>query len=150
MPEGVNTTMDTVSKTARSRIMSHIRSKDTKPEIAVRKWLHHRGFRFRLHVKTLPGHPDIVLPKYKTAIFVNGCFWHQHQGCKIAHIPQTQTGMWALKFKKTLERDAMEAKKLTDGGWHTLVIWECQVKNGTYETILEEYFCNLQKKGEFQ
>lgn len=132
--------MDTVSKTVRSRIMSSVRSKDTKPELVVRKWLHRRGFRFRLHAKTLPGHPDIVLPKYKTVVFVNGCFWHRHEGCKRATVPETNRQLWLDKFQKTVERDRINYEKLAGMGWEVLVVWECQIMNGTYKQILEEFF----------
>lgn len=132
--------MDTVSKTVRSRIMSSVRSKDTKPELVVRKWLHHHGFRFRLHAKTLPGHPDVVLPKYKTVVFVNGCFWHRHEGCKRATVPETNRQLWLDKFQKTVERDRINYEKLAGMGWEVLVVWECQIMNGTYKQILEEFF----------
>lgn len=132
--------MDTVSKTVRSRIMSSVRSKDTKPELVVRKWLHRRGFRFRLHAKTLPGHPDVVLPKYKTVVFVNGCFWHRHEGCKRATVPETNRQLWLDKFQKTVERDRINYEKLAGMGWEVLVVWECQIMNGTYKQILEEFF----------
>lgn len=132
--------MDTVSKTVRSRIMSRVRSKDTKPELVVRKWLHRRGFRFRLHAKTLPGHPDIVLPKYKTVVFVNGCFWHRHEGCKRATVPETDKEKWLAKFADNVARDKAQRERLTLLGWHVVVLWQCQIEDGSFEQILEEYF----------
>lgn len=109
--------------------MSAVKGKDTKPEILVRKWLHAAGYRFRLHVKELPGKPDIVLPKYRTVIFVNGCFWHQHQGCPHAKLPTTNKQFWADKLRKNAERDERNYQALRDLGWNMQIIWECEVKN---------------------
>jgi len=113
----------------RSRNMSAIKSKNTKPEIFVRKLLHSKGYRFRLHKKDLPGSPDIVLPKYKTVIFVHGCFWHRHQNCKYASNPKTRREFWEKKFKENIERDKKTQKKLKNLGWKTNIVWECEVKN---------------------
>ena len=132
--------MDTVSKKVRSRIMSSVHSKDTKPELVVRQWLHRRGFRFRLHVKTLPGHPDVVLPKYKTVIFVNGCFWHRHEGCKRATVPETNKEKWLAKFADNVARDKAQQKALTLLGWQVVVLWQCQIEDGSFDRLLEEYF----------
>ena len=112
----------------RSRNMSAIKSKNTKPEIAVRKLLHSMGYRFRLHRKDLPGSPDIVLPKYKTVIFVHGCFWHRHQNCKYASNPKTRREFWEKKFKENIERDKKTQEKLKNLGWKTKVVWECEIK----------------------
>jgi len=109
--------------------MSRIRSKNTKPEILVRSLLHSMGYRFRLHRKDLPGKPDIVLPKYKTAIFVHGCFWHRHVGCKGATTPKTRTEFWQKKFVGNVERDKKCQNELKELRWHILVIWECEIKN---------------------
>ena len=109
--------------------MSAVKGKDTKPEILVRRWLHAAGYRFRLHVKELPGKPDIVLPKYKTVIFVNGCFWHQHRGCPHAKLPETNKGFWEEKLRKNAERDERNYQALRDLGWNVRIIWECEVKN---------------------
>ena len=113
----------------RSRNMSAIKSKNTKPEIKVRKVLHSMGYRFRLHRKDLPGSPDIVLPKYKTVIFVHGCFWHRHQNCKYASNPKTRREFWKKKFKENIERDKKTQEKLKNLGWKTNIVWECEVKN---------------------
>ena len=108
--------------------MSRIRSKDTKPEMTVRKFLHANGFRYRLHVKGLLGRPDIVLPKYKTVVFVQGCFWHGHQDCKYFKIPSTRTDWWTSKIGNNIARDNMAATQLFAEGWTVIVIWECDLK----------------------
>ena len=113
----------------RSRNMSAIKSKNTKPEIKVRKVLHSMGYRFRLHRKDLPGSPDIVLPKYKTVIFVHGCFWHRHENCKYASIPKTRKEFWESKFKANVKRDKEIQEKIKNIGWQSVVIWECEIKN---------------------
>ena len=113
----------------RSRNMSAIKSKNTKPEIAVRKLLHSMGFRFRLHRKDLPGSPDIVLPKYKTVIFVHGCFWHRHENCKYASIPKTRKEFWESKFKANVKRDKEIQEKIKNIDWQSVVVWECEIKN---------------------
>jgi DNA mismatch endonuclease (patch repair protein) len=119
---------DTVSKEQRSRNMSLIKSTETKPEAFVRSVLHRLGFRFRKNVKTLPGKPDIVLPKYKTVIFVHGCFWHQHQGCRRSTIPKSNVDYWKPKLLRNTERDIQHKKALEDAGWQVFVIWECETK----------------------
>jgi DNA mismatch endonuclease (patch repair protein) len=119
--------MDRISKERRSWNMSRIRSKDTKPEVAVRSMLRRQGFRFRLHRGDLPGTPDLVLPKYKTVIFVHGCFWHRHQGCKYAYTPKSRTGFWAKKFAQNVERDRRARRCLAEEGWRAVIIWECQI-----------------------
>ena len=113
----------------RSRNMSAIKSKNTKPEIKVRKILHSMGYRFRLHSKDLPGSPDIVLPKYKTVIFVHGCFWHRHKNCKYASTPKTRQEFWNKKFKTNIERDLEIQDKIKNLDWRSVVIWECETKN---------------------
>ncbi len=107
--------------------MAAIKSKDTKPEIAVRKLLHSLGYRFRLHRKDLPGSPDIVLPKYKTVIFVHGCFWHRHEGCKYATNPKTRESFWNKKFEDNKKRDLEIKEKIKDIGWKSVIIWECEI-----------------------
>ena len=113
----------------RSRNMSAIKSKNTKPEIKVRKILHSMGYRFRLHSKDLPGSPDIVLPKYKTVIFVHGCFWHRHENCKYASIPKTRKEFWNKKFTENKKRDSEIQEKIKILDWRSIVIWECETKN---------------------
>ncbi len=113
----------------RSRNMSAIKSKNTKPEIAVRKLLHSMGYRFRLHRKDLPGSPDIVLPKYKTIIFVHGCFWHRHENCKYASTPKTRKEFWENKFNANKIRDQKILKEIKNLGWKFIIIWECEARN---------------------
>jgi DNA mismatch endonuclease, patch repair protein len=124
--------MDKISKEHRSWNMSRIKGKNTKPEIIVRKLLHSMGYRFRLHRKDLPGKPDIVLPKYKTVIFVNGCFWHGHEKCIDGHIPKTNSDYWREKIKKNIERDSNNIAKLEKDTWDVVVIWECETRNCEY------------------
>ena len=117
--------MDTLTPEHRSWVMSRIRSKDTKPEKIVRSWLHRNGYRFRLHVKSLPGHPDIVLPKYRTLIEVRGCFWHRHKGCATATSPKSNIGFWRAKFRRNVTRDRRHEAQWAELGWNTVVVWEC-------------------------
>ncbi len=109
--------------------MSRIRGKDTKPELRVRSQLHRMGYRFRLHRKDLPGRPDIVLPKYDTVIFVHGCFWHRHKGCRFAYTPKTRVEFWETKFEQNVRRDKRNAAALWRGGWRVLKIWECEMES---------------------
>lgn len=113
----------------RSAVMSRIRSVNTRPELAVRKALHARGFRFRLQRRDLPGKPDIVLPKYRAVVFVHGCFWHQHPGCRLASWPKSRPEYWAPKLGRNVERDAAAAKALEALGWRYFVIWECDTRS---------------------
>lgn len=130
---------DVHSKGIRSYNMSQIKGKDTKPELLVRKFLHKKGFRYRLHVKNLPGKPDIVLPKYKTVIFVNGCFWHGHEHCRYYVIPKTRTEWWLDKINKNVAKDKVVRDEILALGWNVINIWECQLKKttivGTFETL---------------
>lgn len=119
---------DIYSKQKRSDIMSHISGKETKPEILVRKFLFTNGFRFRKNVKDLPGKPDIVLPKYKTAIFIHGCFWHGHT-CKRGALPATNIEFWKTKIGGNIERDKRDVSELEKQGWKVIVIWQCEIKN---------------------
>lgn len=112
----------------RSYNMSMIHDKNTKPEIMVRRFLFSNGFRFRVNVKNLPGKPDILLPKYRTAIFINGCFWHGHQNCKYFVIPKTRTEWWTEKIQRTKERDKSVNHQLQLLGWNVIIVWECQLK----------------------
>jgi DNA mismatch endonuclease (patch repair protein) len=127
--------MDVVDATTRSRMMSGIRSKDTKPEMIVRRYLHSRGFRFRLHARNLPGSPDLVLPKHKAAIFVHGCFWHRHQGCRYATTPASNADRWQQKFDGNVERDQRKAKALDAAGWRVFVVWECDLRRTPEERL---------------
>ena len=120
--------MDIVSPATRSRMMAGIRSSDTKPEIIVRKLLHSQGFRYRLKTKILNDSPDIVLPRYRVAIFVHGCFWHRHTGCKYTTVPKTHVEKWQNKFEENIQRDGCIEKKLLANGWNVAVIWECWSK----------------------
>lgn len=120
---------DVHDKTTRSFNMSKIRGKNTKPEILVRKFLFSKGFRFRLHVNELPGKPDIVLPKFKVVIFINGCFWHGHHGCMYFVVPKTRTIWWLDKINATIAKDVINCKMLTDCGWKVITIWECELKS---------------------
>lgn len=119
---------DRISKEHRSWNMSRIRFKDTEPEKTVRSLLHHMGYRFRLHVKDLPGSPDIVLPKYRTVILVHGCFWHRHPKCKFAYQPKSRIEFWSKKFKANIKRDIDTIDKLRSLGWKVEIVWECQLK----------------------
>ena len=136
---------DVHSKETRSYNMSKIRAKDTKPELLVRKYLFSKGFRYRVNVKKLPGKPDIVLPKYKTIIFIHGCFWHGHEGCKYFVIPKTRTEWWTEKICKNKERDRTEHEALRMAGWNIMTIWECQLKPGKQQETLEGIVLLLQK-----
>lgn len=117
---------DIVTPARRSEIMSRIRGKGTKPEMLVRSTAHRLGFRFRLHVKKLPGSPDLVFPGRKTALFVHGCFWHRHQGCPYCYVPKSNIQFWREKFKKNVVRDKRVHSGLEEMGWRVAVIWECE------------------------
>jgi DNA mismatch endonuclease (patch repair protein) len=119
--------VDRLSARRRAWNMSRIRGRDSKPELTVRSVLHRLGYRFRLHRGDLPGHPDIVLPKYHTVVFVHGCFWHRHRGCRYAYTPKSNAAFWKRKFKANTSRDARVRQQLIRRGWRVVVIWECQV-----------------------
>lgn len=130
--------MTDVHNTAtRSYNMSRIKGKDTKPEMLVRKFLFAQGFRYRLHVKTLPGKPDIVLPKYKTVIFIHGCFFHGHEGCRYFKVPATRTEWWMDKIGGNKKRDREVVKKLIDLGWRIITVWTCNLKKNKVSTLKE-------------
>ena len=129
---------DIKSSEARSQNMAKIRSKDTKPEVWFRKKLFERGYRYRKNVNNVPGHPDIWLAKYNTAVFVNGCFWHRHSGCKYAYMPKSRVEFWQKKFRNNIERDTVVQNQLQKEGVRMLIIWECTVKSMIKNTILRE------------
>lgn len=120
----------------RSYNMSRIRCKDTKPELIVRRFLFHNGFRYRLHVKNLPGKPDIVLPKYRTVIFIHGCFWHGHSNCKYYVLPKTRTEFWKNKIHTNIDNDNRNVKMLKNNDWHVIIIWGCQLRSNTCTSTL--------------
>lgn len=124
---------DIWSKEKRSEVMSLIRSKHTRPELIVRSMLHRMGFRFRLHRRDLPGEPDIVLPKHKSAIFVHGCFWHFHKNCRDGKIPQSNQEYWRPKLEGNARKDEQALSALRADGWNTLVIWECELRENLTE-----------------
>lgn len=129
---------DVHSPTVRSKNMRAIKGKNTKPELLIRKALHAKGFRFRLHMKTLPGSPDIVLPKYKTVIFVNGCFWHGHH-CHLSKTPKTRTEFWLAKISDNISGDMLSHNKLLETNWRVAIVWECAIKGRTrqvFETLV--------------
>jgi DNA mismatch endonuclease, patch repair protein len=130
---------DVHDKATRSYNMSRIKNKNTKPEILVRKFLFANGFRYRINDKKLPGKPDIVLPKYKTVIFVNGCFWHGHENCRYFRIPSTRVEWWKNKIEKTIINDFEKQTQIRNKGYKVLIIWECEVKNKSfYNTIVDD------------
>lgn len=129
--------MDVHNTATRSFNMSRIKGKDTKPEMLVRRFLFAQGLRYRLHVKTLPGKPDIVLPKYKTVIFIHGCFFHGHEGCRYFKVPATRTEWWLDKIDGNKKRDIEAERKLTELGWKVITVWECELKNRSIQETLK-------------
>ena len=136
---------DNHSKEVRSKNMSNIRSTNTKPEEIVRKYLFSHGLRYRKNVRTLPGCPDIVLPKYKTVVFVNGCFWHMHEGCKYFVWPQDNAEFWRKKLFANKERDEREQIELARLGWNVIVVWECELKKDKSEATLQKLASTLRE-----
>jgi DNA mismatch endonuclease (patch repair protein) len=128
---------DVHSKEIRSYNMSCIRNKNTEPEQIVRGYLFSRGFRYRKNYKSLPGHPDIVLPKYKTCIFINGCFWHKHEGCKYFVWPKSNSEFWYKKIEENVKRDEANYQRLKALGWKVIVIWECELKKDVRDNTLK-------------
>ncbi|WP_136067111.1 very short patch repair endonuclease [Modicisalibacter radicis] len=120
--------VDHVDSSTRSKIMASVGWKNTEPELALRRYLHARGYRFRLHRKDLPGKPDLVLPKHQLAIFVHGCYWHRHPGCHYASTPKSNLGFWEDKFEKNIDRDRRQQQELIDLGWKVLIIWQCGLR----------------------
>lgn len=132
---------DTITAERRSWNMSRIKGTDTGPERHLRSLLHGAGYRFRLHKKNLPGRPDIVLPRYRAAIFVHGCYWHRHPGCRYATTPSTRSEFWADKFAATVARDARKAGELTAAGWRVITVWECDLEKdpgGTLAGVIQQ------------
>ena len=129
--------MDVLTTQQRHKNMASIRSANTKPEVLVRKYLWKRGFRYRLNNSRLPGHPDIVLRKYRTCVCVNGCFWHGHEDCKYFRLPKTNTAFWEKKIKRNKERDKEEQRELAKMGWHCITVWECELKPKVRDKTLE-------------
>lgn len=136
---------DVLTTKQRHNNMAAIQGKDTKPELLVRKFLFSRGFRYRLNHPRLPGHPDIVLRKYRTVIFVNGCFWHGHENCKYFRLPKTNTDFWRNKIERNKKRDKEEQSRLYAMGWHCITIWECQLKPKVREQTLESLAYTLNR-----
>lgn len=138
--------VDVHSTETRSYNMSKIRGKDTKPEILVRKYLFSKGLRYRLYDKKLPGKPDIVMPKYKTTIFVHGCFWHGHEGCKYYVVPKTRTDWWLTKINRNIEKDQKNKLQLINTGWNVIEVWECDLKpkalKNTLDNLLNKIILN--------
>ena len=128
---------DVLTPQQRHRCMSHIRSKATKPEMLVRKWLWAHGYRYRLNVKSVPGKPDIVMRKYRTAIFVNGCFWHGHEGCKYFVLPKTNTEFWQNKIEYNRARDQKNYDTLINAGWQVIVLWQCKLTKQELGTTMQ-------------
>lgn len=134
--------MDSVTPEQRSWNMSRIRGKDTKIEVEVRKYLFARGLRFRKNDKRFPGKPDVVLPKYKTVIFVNGCFWHMHKGCKQGRLPKSNLDYWCKKLEKNVENDKLHQQQLMEMGWKTVTLWECELKKD-FEGVMDNLVNSL-------
>lgn len=135
--------MDVHDQKTRSYNMSRIKGKDTKPEETVRKYLFSQGFRYRKNDKRLPGKPDIVLPKYKTVIFVNGCFWHKHEGCKYFVWPKNNAKFWKEKIESNIARDKKQYDELQNAGWNVIIIWECELKKKQRKDTLERLVSEL-------
>lgn len=137
--------MDKITPEQRHYTMSRIRGKDTKPEILVRQYLFSEGFRFRKNDKRYPGHPDIVLPKYRTMVFVNGCFWHGHEGCKYYTVPKSNTEFWVSKIKRNQERDRSDREELEKNGWNVITVWECQLEKKVSEETLKDLALRIKR-----
>lgn len=137
--------MDVHDKKTRSYNMSQIKGKNTKPEELVRKYLFSQGFRYRKNDKRLPGSPDIVLPKYKTVIFINGCFWHGHRDCKYFVWPKSNEEFWRNKIYSNIERDIRKTKQLTGLGWKVIIVWECELKNGKILDTLNQVIVKIKE-----
>ena len=131
-----NKCADTLTPSQRSHLMSRVKGKNTRPEKTIRSLLHRLGYRFRIHRSNLPGSPDIVLPKYKTVVFVHGCFWHRHAGCSKATMPAAHRDYWETKFAENLERDARKERELATLGWHVITVWQCETVRKRREPLV--------------
>lgn len=129
--------VDVVNPEVRSRMMASIRSRDTRPEMVVRQFLHAQGFRYKLHDRSLPGSPDLVLPKFRLAVFVHGCFFHRHANCRFATWPEQNRDKWRQKFEQNVQRDARNAEQLRERGWRVIIIWECGLRTAEHRSKLE-------------
>lgn len=142
---------DRITPEHRSWNMSRIKGKDTKIEVKVRSWLFSKGFRFRKNDRRFPGTPDIVLPKYKTVIFINGCFWHRHEGCRYATTPKTRTEFWQEKFDRNVANDRKHKEELETMGWNVITVWECELKKSTFEDtmnfLMERIYASGDERG---
>ena len=138
---------DRLSPAERSRQMARIRATNTAPEIHLRKGLHRAGFRFRLHSRSLPGRPDIVLPRFRAAIFVHGCFWHRHPGCSIAYLPKSRADFWSRKFSENVDRDRRHLKALLDQDWRVAVVWECGLRRARTRPLTIQSAINWLRSG---
>lgn len=138
---------DIVDAATRSRIMASIRGKNTRPELLVRRGLHRVGVRFRLHVRDLPGRPDLVFPKYRAVLFVHGCFWHRHDSCRLAYTPSANSGKWLDKFEANVERDRRQVAALQTAGWRVLVVWECLLRSNDHSDLIAD-ICRELKTGQ--
>lgn len=139
---------DIITKEERSELMSHIRSVNTKPEVALRRALWRRGFRYRVNVKNLPGSPDIVLPKHRTVVFVHGCFWHGHKGCKEFTVPKTNTDFWVKKVARNQERDQEVWRKLEAKGWSVVIVWECELVKAKFDGTVQRVATEIIENGD--
>lgn len=135
--------VDRFSKETRSHVMSRIRGKDTKPEMFVRSYLFSRGLHFRKNDRRYPGSPDVVLPKYNAVVFVHGCFWHHHEGCRYATMPKSNVEYWKKKLYGNVERDERNRKELEEMGWKVITVWECQLKKDKRERTLDELYAQI-------
>lgn len=143
VPDVRGVLMDIVSSGKRSAMMTNIRSRDTRPELAIRRVAHRLGLRFRLHRRDLPGSPDLVFPGRRTVLFVHGCYWHRHSGCKFAYTPKSNVEFWQNKFQTNVARDVRVKRELEDGGWKVITIWECETKDEKMiSEVLAREVCN--------
>jgi DNA mismatch endonuclease, patch repair protein len=130
--------VDIVDRATRSRMMASIRGKDTRPELLLRRALHSRGFRYRLHARSLPGRPDLVLPRWRAVVFVHGCFWHRHSGCRYATTPATRPEFWQAKFDANVARDARSMEALEAQQWRVAIVWECAQRSKSMDEIVTQ------------